>query len=272
MVNKEPHKNHRKRMQDRALKEGFSSFSDFQLLEYALFFSRPRIDTNPLAHELMEEFGSIKGILEARVGEICRVDGVGPTSALFFQMLTELMRRYERDMQEKTFLYNSIQSVATYLNSYFVGINVERLYAMFFNNRMKLIDFVLISEGNVNCTEASLRKISEHALNKNATSVILAHNHPQGVAYPSQADIGATSTVENFLNTINVTLVEHLIFNDRRYYPIMLNHFSRFRPSPHTGKTEPSFYDKFYQGINRSGTIAPLFMENAEKNEEKQEN
>ncbi len=259
------HKNHRKRVFERGLKYGLESMTDVQLLESLLFYARPRVDTNPIAHALLEEFGSVRQVLQARTDELCRVDGVGETSAYLLRLITELMKRYEQEPIKKGTSFRELHQIGDYIHPYFIGLNVERLYLMMFNNRMNLIDCVLISEGVINCTDASLRKISEIVLNKGAAAVALAHNHPNGVAYPSAQDLSMTSTIEGFLRTINVTLLEHFVFNERRYYPIMKNHYSNFRASPITGEIENEFYDRFYRDVDGVCEVAPLFAENTEK-------
>lgn len=248
------------------MKQGMGGFTDHELLELALFYSRPRVNTNPTAHALLERFGSVKGVLEASSDELCDVNGVGASSALLFQLVTELMRRYEATMSKKTVCYNDVCKIGDYLHPYFLGLGVERLYLLLFNNRMNLLECILLSEGTVNCTNASLRKISELVVHKHASAVVLAHNHPNGMVFPSSADIELTSTVENYLKPMGVVLLEHFIFCDRRYYPMLLHHFSKFRPSPLTGKIESSYYERFYHGITGAIEVHPLFAENAEKN------
>ena len=87
------HKNHRERMRQRAVKDGFSSFADHELLEYLLYHAIPRVDTNPTAHALLEEFGSLQAIMDASGDELCRVKGIGAGSALIFDLIIEFMRR-----------------------------------------------------------------------------------------------------------------------------------------------------------------------------------
>lgn len=268
MQDKQIHKDHRKRVFERGIKYGFESMTDVQLLEALLFYARPRVDTNPMAHALLDEFGSVRQVLQARTEELCRVDGIGENSAFLLRLVTELMRRYECEPIKKGTAFRELHQIGDYLHPYFLGLNVERLYLMMFNNRMQMIDCVLISEGVINCTDASLRKISEIVLNKRAVAVVLAHNHPEGVAYPSSQDLSMTSTIESFLRTINVTLLEHFVFNERRYYSIMKNHFSNFRTSPLTGEIGKDFYDRLYRDVSGVCEIAPLFAENAEKNKE----
>ena len=251
------HSKHRSRMRQRAIDEGFSSFADHELLEYLLYHAIPRVDTNPTAHALMEEFGSIKNVLEASEDELCRVTGVGKGSALLFDLIVEFLRRYEADFYRKKPTYGRICDVAEFLRPKFCGINVEYVYLMLLNNSMNLIDCVLLSKGDVNCSSASIRKITELVLNKKASAVILAHNHPNGLAVPSSEDTALTDTLYSHFGMLGVVLVEHIIFAGMNYLPIMEQRNGMFRCSPITGRFETGFYERFYG--NRNYRMEPFF-------------
>ena len=243
---KQPHADHRQRIFDRAAREGFDHFEPHELLEVLLFFSKPRVNTNPTAHDLFNRFGSIKGVMDADEMDVCAIDGVGPKSAALLKLVIELMRRYERDCFCDGPSYRTLERVAQYLHPYFVGLNHERLYVMLFNNRMNLIDCKCVSDGTVNSTDINLSKISADALRKNAAAVILAHNHPNGFAKPSQEDVDLNLEIRNHLGVFGIVLVEHLIFSDHSYQAIMRNE-GLFRVSPITHKQDVGFYQKFYQ-------------------------
>jgi len=255
------HKNHRERMRLRAAKDGFTSFADHELLEYLLYHSIPRVDTNPTAHALLEEFGSLKEIMDASKDELCRVKGVGPGSALLFDLMIEFLRRYESQFYQQPRSYRTLIEVVNYLRPRFLGINVERVYLMLFNNRMGLIDCVLLSQGAVNCSEASIRKITEIVLNKNVSSVILAHNHPNGLTVPSSDDITLTDTLFAHLGMLEVVMVEHLLFAGMNYLPIMKQRCGLFRVSPVSGRMESDFYKVFYGDGPTDYSLPPFFYE-----------
>ena len=259
------HENHRNRMRTRAIKDGFSSFADHELLEFLLYYTIPRVDTNPTAHALLAELESIRAIMDASADELCRVKGVGPNSALLFDLMIEFLRRYEADHYKTKPIYNTELEAVHYLRPKFCGLNVERVYMMLLDNSMSLIDCVLLSEGNVNCSEASIRKITEIVLNKKVSSVILAHNHPNGLAVPSSEDKHLTDTLHAHLGMLGVILVEHFLFAGTNYLPIMKHHVGLFRCSPISKRLECDFYKRFYANSEENYLLEPFFYKPSEE-------
>lgn len=240
------HLEHRRRLKERYLKNGFDGFADHELIEMLLFFSKPQGDTNPTAHELMERFGSLKGILEASPEELCEVTGIGAHSAVLLKLIPELAKRYAAEETDHVTDYTTLSRIAQYFRPKFYGLDHECLYMMMFNNRMNLIDCIRVSEGAVNSSSVPIRLMTEKIIQKKASGVALAHNHPNGLAVPSSQDLEITDTLNNAFRLLDITLVEHLVFADNRFWPIMKEHFGMFRSSPLTGRVESEFYTTFY--------------------------
>ena len=256
-----PHENHRQRMFDRALKNGFEGFADHELLEMLLFYSIPRVNTNPTAHELLNRFSTVKDVMCASVHELCSVDGVGERSAVMLKLITEMMKRYERAAFIKPAAYRTIGQIARYLHPYFVGVNVEKLYLMLFNNRLNLIDCVPISEGVVNATDVPIAKISREIFQRNAAAVLIAHNHPNGIPTPSEEDIALTEELQRYLSTSSVVLLEHLVFVDYTYQPILQGIHRYVRVSPISQKIDPAFYQNFYEDLEGERELPRIYAD-----------
>ncbi|MBE6601588.1 MAG: hypothetical protein E7637_03675 [Ruminococcaceae bacterium] len=261
------HKDHRHRMREKAKKAELSSLADHELLELLLFYSIPRVDTNPTAHALLQEFRGIKGVLNASPDELCRVNGVGENSALLIRLAVELLRRYELSYLKPTKMYDRMSTIAQYLQPKFLGIGEEHVYLMLFNNSMHLIDCVLLAKGDVNCSQASFRKITELSLNLKASAVLLAHNHPDGLAIPSQEDLQFTDQINSHLNTLGITLVEHFIFAGMNYLPIMRQHCGMFRCSPISKRLECGFYETFYDVEENACRFEPFLSQSCQVEE-----
>lgn len=245
-------------MRERYFGEGFAGFADHEILEMLLFYARSRGNTNDISHRLLEEFGSFKDVLDADPEMTMQVDGIGEHSAVLLKLILEACRRYSMGCAEKGGRYNTISRIGTYLYRQYIGVTRERLYMMLFNNRMNLLDCVLVSEGSVTATGLPLGKINDIIVKKRAAAVVLAHNHPEGLAVPSQNDYELTDTVRMFLDSIDVTLVEHLIIADNRFFPIMKERYGMFRTSPINSRVESGFYELFYDVDFQEHRFPPL--------------
>lgn len=211
------HKDHRQRVRERYLKEGLDGFSEVQVLELLLFYVIPRQDTNPIAHRLLKRFGSLYQVLEAPVEELEKVEGIGPNAALLLSLITAVARVYAVNRTEKQKILRTIEDCGEYLKSFFIGRRSEMVYLLCLDAKCKVLGCREIGEGSVNSANVPIRRIVETALGLNATSVVLAHNHPSGIALPSGEDVLTTHRVAAALSTVDIVLVDHIIVADDDY-------------------------------------------------------
>ena len=210
------HKNHRQRMKDRYTEFGLDSFQEHEVLEMLLYYCIPRKDTNEIAHKLIDRFGGVAKTLEAPVEELEKVDGMGPNSAQFLKMLYDL-DGYRAKHSPKVKMLHTADEFGNYLLPYFKGSKVEKVMLLCLDGKAQVLSCREIAEGTVNATAVSVRKIVEVALTEGATAVVLAHNHPSGIALPSPEDIATTLQVEKALSTIDVALVDHLVVEGNEF-------------------------------------------------------
>ena len=211
------HKDHRQRVRERYLKEGLDGFSEVQVLELLLFYVIPRQDTNPIAHRLIDRFGSVYQVLEAPVEELEKVEGIGPNAALLLSLITAVARVYAVNRTEKQKILRTIEDCGEYLKSFFIGRRSEMVYLLCLDAKCKVLGCREIGEGSVNSANVPIRRIVETALGLNATSVVLAHNHPSGIALPSGEDVLTTHRVAAALSTVDIVLVDHIVVADDDY-------------------------------------------------------
>ena len=211
------HKDHRQRVRERYLKEGLDGFSEVQVLELLLFYVIPRQDTNPIAHRLIDRFGSLHQVLEAPVEELEKVEGIGPNAALLLSLITAVARVYAVNRTEKQKILRTIEDCGEYLKSFFIGRRSEMVYFLCLDAKCKVLGCREIGEGSVNSANVPIRRIVETALGLNATSVVLAHNHPSGIALPSGEDVLTTHRVAAALSTVDIVLVDHIVVADDDY-------------------------------------------------------
>ena len=210
------HDGHRSRLKERFQNQGLDGFTEVQVLELALFYCIPRKDTNPIAHALLEHFGGLSQVLEAPVEELKRIPGMGESSASFLHLITELGRYYMVHRSTQTPILPTLEQCAEYLVPHFFG-RLETVFLLCLDAKCKVLCCKEVGEGSVNSAGISVRKIVETALGANASSVVLAHNHPSGVALPSAEDIQTTRRIAMALSAVEITLADHIVVADDDY-------------------------------------------------------
>lgn len=206
------HDGHRKRLKARFIKSGLDDFEPHNVLELVLFYSVPRKDTNPIAHRLINRFGSLSAVLDAKPEELMKVDGITENTAVLISMLPAIARKYLEDKVEVVNSVEGFSDVGTYLMPKFVGRTVETVMLASLDNKNRIISCTIVAEGENDKANVSKRKVMEEAMRVGATRVILAHNHPRGFAMPSNEDIFLTEEIYSLLKSVGIDLVDHLIF------------------------------------------------------------
>lgn len=246
-----PHQGHRQRMRERFFATSPSGFADHELLEMLLYYTNPRRDTNEIAHSLIEAFGSIEGVLDADRDRLLAVWGMGEQSALLFSLFGELSRRYLTEkMTDDTRgrqMLDTPERLARFLAPRFVGATKEIALALLLDNSMYPIDCFPVGEGTVSGVALSTRAIAERAYTKHAAAVVLAHNHPGGVAVPSSEDIHATGRIREALDLLGIPLIEHFVFSDRAFAPIL----QKITPIESEAAAASSIFDTIKTNFNK---------------------
>ena len=239
------HGGHRQRLRARFLKGGPDDFAPHELLELVLCYAIPRGDVNPLAHRLIQRFGSLSGVLEASESELRSVDGVGDSTACLLRLLPEKNRPAP--------VFDTVGKLVAYLRPLYVGLTTERVYLILLDNGMRMIDCISLGDGAVNCSAVTVRRIAELCLTNHAACAVLAHNHPKGMAIPSGADLEVTNRVDSALETVGVPLLEHLIITEYSDAAILRGRKGTLRASPITGELDQTFYETFYRDLHSQG-------------------
>ena len=181
----------------------------------------PRKDTNLLAHALLKEFRSFDGVLDANPRDIMQVSGAGENVATFLSLLKSAWRYYQIKSSVHDMPLTTVAQCGAYLLPYFANREVETVFLLCMDAKCKVLCCRLVGEGSVNSANISIRKIVETALNTNATSVILAHNHPSGTAIPSAEDIQTTKRLGRALGAVEIVLADHLVIADNDFVSIV---------------------------------------------------
>lgn len=205
------HSGHRQRVKSRFREEGLDHFDEIHVLELLLFYAVPQKDTNPMAHALLEHFGSLTNVLDAPATELEKVPGIGENVSTFLTLITQLGRYYQVKKTESKEALKTIPECGRFLLPYFFGREVETVFLLCLDAKCELICCKKVGEGSVNSASIPVRRVVEMALSANASTVVLAHNHPSGIAIPSAEDIQTTHRMAKALEAVEIILADHIV-------------------------------------------------------------
>ena len=215
------HDGHRQRLKERFRREGLDNFDELYVLELLLFYCVPRSDTNPLAHKLLNSFGSLTAVLEASPEELEKINGIGKNVSTFLSLITQVGRYYQVKRSDPGDILQTIEQCGQYLVPYFYGRDNETVFMLCLDAKCKVICCKKVGEGSVNSANVPVRRVVEIALGANATTVVLAHNHPRGLAIPSADDIQTTLRIATALEAVDIFLADHIVVSRDDYVSIV---------------------------------------------------
>lgn len=214
------HAGHRNRLKKQYIDAVvLDSFHEHQVLELLLFYAIPRRDVNPLAHRLIDHFGSLHGVLNAGFHEL--VDfGLSENTALLIKLSSEILA-YSKIKQSEGRKIAGIDDAISCAYSLIGHFGHETVCTMSFDKEQRLIHHEVIAKGTAENVDLSVRRIVSIALLPGVCSMIIAHNHPSGDCRPSSADIRSTKALKDTLSEIGVRLIDHIIVADPNCYAII---------------------------------------------------
>lgn len=205
------HDGHRERLRARFAEHGLESFNELNALELLLCYAIPRRDTNEIAHRLLEAFGSLSGVFQASMQELTSVPGIGENAATLMLMVPQIVKKAHVSKARETKIIRNSTDAGNYLLPYFLDEPDEIVMMLCLDNKRAVICCREMGRGVVNCVDANIRRMVETALKVKTTTVIIAHNHPNGVALPSREDDNFTRTLYRSLGLLGITLEDHII-------------------------------------------------------------
>lgn len=207
------HKGHRQRMKKKFLLNGMDAFEEHEALEMLLYYAVPRCDTNPLAHRLLDRFGSLSAIFDATVDMLTDA-GLSESTAALIKLIPEFSRLYLEDKHNNKNKIVDFDNLPDYFVNKFIGRVEETTMLLLADAKGKEIFCGVIAKGSINSTDVPIRKVVDLSLRYNAKTAVIAHNHPSGVAIPSMGDLDTTKNLYDALSHINVLLADHIIVAD----------------------------------------------------------
>lgn len=210
------------RLRERLLTEhGFDTFDDAEILATVLSYAKGAKDTPSLVTRLFDTFGSLKGVLEARPEQLLAVDGMTQSRASMIALVVPLARVWQRCSMSVPERIGNSRDAEKYCLSLLAGERVENFYVIALNTRCNVLGQRRISSGSLAEVSAYPRLVMETALNYNAHSILLAHNHPGGTLAPSQEDIASTLQLQKLLNAVGILILDHLIVAGGQTYSMI---------------------------------------------------
>lgn len=220
MQSDSPHKGHRDRMRKRFLLNDFDGFETHEALELLLYYAVPRKDTNRLAHNLLERFGSLSAVLDAPLNALTEA-GLTQNAAVLLKLVPSLGRLYTDDRNYNKKKVINQERLGYLMLDKFMGRVNEVVILMLLDAKFKEIFCGVVSKGSMSACQLYIRKIVQLAVTNNAKYAVLAHNHPSGVAIPSEDDVFSTQEIYDALSIVGVTLVDHYVVADHDFVSMM---------------------------------------------------
>ena len=206
------HAGHRDRLRSEILASSDpTKISEHKLLEMLLFYGIPQKDTNPIAHELINKFGSFSAVFEADVSELAAVKGMTKNAAALIKLMIPLAKIYIKQKYEPSHTFTDINDIGNYIFMQYLGITNERLCVMYLDDLGKMLAFETVSEGCMEAVGVNIRAIAQRALQLRAHLIILSHNHPGSIAVPSAEDVAITANCKEALSLLSIKLCDHII-------------------------------------------------------------
>lgn len=209
------HEGHRDRIRQEFLQHGFDKNTPpHKILELLLFYCVKRADTNPIAHELIAKYGSVAAVLDAPIEELSAFKGLSERSAVLLKLIMPIARRYLYDKSDEKPTFLNLNQIGEYVFAHYLGEQTEKTAVVCLDTKGKLLTFDFISEGDITSVGFSQRELAKTVLSCNATAAVLCHNHPNGIAVPSESDVILTMEAAQTLSKIGVQLIDHIIIGD----------------------------------------------------------
>jgi DNA repair protein RadC len=202
------------RPREKLLERGPDALSDSELLAIFLRTGVPGKSAVDLARELLSSFGGLAGLMGANERRFCEIKGLGRAKYAQLMAVLELSRRYLQTRIAEQDVLTSPDATRDYLKLKLYGLPYEVFACLFLDNRHRVIRYEELFRGTIDGASVHPREVVRKVMETNAAAVIFAHNHPSGVAEPSQADLRITRRLKDALALVEVRVLDHLIVGE----------------------------------------------------------
>ena len=218
------YKGHRERIRKKFMDKGIHSFSNYEILEFLLFYCNAQGDTKPIAKAILKKFKSLNRVFKADVKELKTVEGVGPISAILIKFIGELLTELYGEnlkIETKADKITDKEALLKFLRNKIGYEDIEKFYVIYLSSSNEVIAFEESSSGTLDRSSIYPREIYKRVIMENAKSIIIAHNHPSGNTCPSKCDIDITNEIAKGLKNFGALLLEHIIITRDSYFSFL---------------------------------------------------
>lgn len=213
---------HRKRLRERYVKNGYEALQDYEIIELLLTFVKQRVDTKPLAKQLIKKYGTIEEILKADIKDLKEIEGVGDITAVFLNFIGDIAACSFKDKAEKEKIsFRNKNQLISYLRNDIGFSKNEEFKVLFLNSVNEIIETEILFTGTIDKSAVYPRKILERALYHNARSIVFVHNHPSGNVSPSEKDIELTEEMKKFFKIVDINVLDHIIITKNSHFSFL---------------------------------------------------
>ncbi|MBN1755289.1 DNA repair protein RadC [bacterium] len=211
---------HRIRLRERFLNSGLKGFAEHEILEFLLTFTIPRKDTKDIAKKLLKTFKSFNGVLDAPIQDIQNIKGLGTISPVLIKLFKALIEYYLKQRVSAGNHLNSTEDVVNYFQASMAPLTHEEFRVIFLNTKNLILEIETITSGTIDHSVIYPREILKKALNYNAKSIVLVHNHPSGDPHPSESDLELTRKLKTIAELMDINVHDHVIIGRDGYFSL----------------------------------------------------
>lgn len=215
---KHSHAGHRQRLKEKAASAGIEHWPQHEILELLLTYAIPQKDVNPLAHDLIDQFGSISGVLDAGYAQLRKVKGIGDSSALFLSLLPDVFSKYNASKNLDPIILDTTYKCVTYFKQLTHVRTYEQFYIFCLNAKKKLIKTTHIDSALASSVNVPLKDFVQTITTCSSKAIVVIHTHPGGDSRPTQADVTATKRLIEICNTLGIMFDDHIVIAENEYY------------------------------------------------------
>jgi len=206
------------RPREKLLQKGARVLTDAELLAIFLRTGTQGKSAVDLARELLDNFGSLKALLEADQARFCQANGLGPAKYAQLQAVLQMAKRHFEEILQNNDALTSPEITRAYLSAQLRGYSYEVFACLFLDNQHRVLQFEELFRGTIDGASVYPREVAKKALMYNAAAIIFAHNHPSGINEPSQADRQITDKLKQALALFDIRVLDHFIIGDGKPY------------------------------------------------------